>query len=194
MRRIVKGLILIGLLVAGSVWYLTSARLSDPEECGRAQLMLWLVARDLDEEPLELRIRFIRRLDQVMPQDVDPQRARRWLTEAQREQFDQNIAALAEPWFLDKVERYFSLPRRERTAYMDQVIDRLAAFRKLKLATEAQQRGGRVAKAFMDQVAEWQKRADPKRRAEIREFVFALQTRWMARGLFGNLGVERRTG
>jgi hypothetical protein len=156
--------------------------------------MLWLVARDLDEEPLELRIRFIRRLDQVMPEDVDPQRARRWLSEARREQFDQNIAALAEPWFLDKVERYFSLPRRERTAYMDQVIDRLAAFRRLKLAAEPQPRGGRAARAFMDQVAEWQKRADPKRRAEIREFVFALQTRWMARGLFGGLGVERRTG
>jgi hypothetical protein len=194
---LVKGLILVALLAAGAVWYLTNARLPDPEHCDRAQLLLWLVGRDLEQEPFELRVRLLRRLEQDMPQDLNPERARRWLTEARRAQLERNIAALVEPWFFDKMERYFALPRRERTAYVDQVIDRLAALRGLKAAAEPQERGvrqPRVVQVFMTQVAEWQKRADPKQRAEIREFLFALQTRWVARGLFNAFNADRRTG
>ena len=193
-RGILGVLVLLALLAAAAgTWFVAHARLPDPAQCDRTQLLLWLVAGHLDQEPRELRLRLIDRLEQEARGDLDATLAKQWLSEARREQLDKNIAALVEAWFFDKSEHYFAIPQAERAAYVDQLLDRLIALRGAKAAVRPAGRP-RLVKVLLEQVPEWQRRADPKQRAEISEFLVALQTRWLARNLFGTAPPDRRQG
>lgn len=196
-RRILGVLVLLGLLTAAAgTWFVAQARLPDPAQCDRTELLLWLVTRHLEQEPFDLRLRLIDRLEQEMRGDFDAKLAKQWLTEARQEQLDKNVAALVEAWFFARLEHYFALPAPERAAYVDQLLDRLVVLRGARAAAGRQEpaRGARLAKVLLEQVPEWQRRADPKRRVEISEFLVALQTRWLARGLFGASPPDRRQG
>jgi hypothetical protein len=184
--------LLVLVAVAGGAWFVTGG-LPDPANCDRMQLLFWLVGRDLEQEPYEVRLRLLHRLEQEDWGNVDPKRAEQWLTEGRRQQLDRNIASLVEPWFFDKMEQYYALPRRQRSAYLDQVLDRLTKLRGARTAAgQKDASGGRVAKVLFDQVPEWRRRADPQQRAEINEFLLALEARYLARGLLSPFKFERR--
>lgn len=186
-------LVVVLAVVAGGAWFVSGAYLPEPEHCNRVQLLCWLVGRDLEQEPFDVRLGLLRRLEQEDWGKVDPKRAEQWLTEGRREQLDRNIAALVEPWFFDKMEHYFALPRRQRTEYLDQVFDRLTKLRGARTAAGEQASGGnRVVKVLFEKVPEWRQRAAAQQRSQINEFLLALETRWIARGLFSPFKLDRR--
>jgi hypothetical protein len=200
-RGFLSVLVLAGvlLLAAGALWIVSRIRLPDPGDCDRRQLLRWLVSRDLDKESFDLRLRLLRRLEQQIRIDADWSRFKGWLTEQSRQRLANNVTQLVEPWFIDKLEHYVGLPPEQRTAYVDQILDRLSAMRGLAAVTGANTPSGapgqgRLAKALLEQIPQWQQRAEPQRRREIGEFLTALQTRWVSRQLFGAVPPLRPAG
>ena len=201
-RRGILSLLVLAVLLlvaAGAVWVLARLRLPDPADCDRRQLLRWLVTRDLEMEPFDLRLRLLRRLEQQMRADADWGRFKGWFTEERRQRLAENVTQLVEPWFFDKLEHYVRLPPQQRTAYVDQILDRVAAMRGLGAVTQAAPPAGkpgqgRLVKVLLEQIPQWQQRAEPRRRREISEFLIALETRWMTRQLFGAAPPPGRAG
>lgn len=165
-------------------------RLPDPADCDRAQLIRWLVTRDLGQESFELRTRLLHRLEQEIERDPEWGRNKDLLTQDMRSRLDNNLDLLVEPWFVDKLDHYVRLPAAERTSYVDQILNRLAAMRKIGVPKDqpptAPQRPGRLVKVLLEQWPQWEQRATPERRRAMSDFLVALQTRWLTRQVFGS--------
>ena len=82
-------MLLTGVLAAGGVgaWRLLCPPLPRPELADREQLIVWLVTRDLNEEPAPTRRALARRLEEEFRGHVDWEATGRKLSPAQRRGF-----------------------------------------------------------------------------------------------------------
>ena len=92
-----------------------------------------------------------------------------------------------EPWFLSKMDGYFQLPRGQRAEYLDRVVDTILSWRgadRLQPAAAETPEGpgerGLVA-ALLNRADDWQADANPQRRSQVREFLWAVKVRWWLR-------------
>jgi len=97
---------------------------------------------------------------------------------------------LLEPWFMDKADHYFTLAGSERAAYLDRLLDKVAALRGVESLFPGQQKPTKLpgqqatlVGVLLDQVEKWKAAADPQRRERISEFVAAVQMHWLMREL-----------
>jgi hypothetical protein len=194
-RGILTLLVLAALLGGAAVAVLVPVlypSLADPAVANRDELLRWLVTRDLNEEPATTRQTLARRLEEEFGGEVDWEGLARQLDESQRRRLWDNVLVLLEPWFMDKTDRYFRLAAADRPAYLDRLIDTISAWRGVEALRPASadhagrsgaQRG--LLEALFGQVEEWKKRADPKRREQISQFLLAVTTRSWTRSLQG---------
>ena len=103
--------------------------LPHPKDASREQLVHWLVLRDLRGEPEELRLVLVRRLEEEFGEGVDWKGLSGQLSQSQQQRIRENLIVLLRPWFMDKVDGYFSRSGEDRMAYMDRLLDTIVAWR-----------------------------------------------------------------
>ena len=177
-------------ILAGSYWWYAT-RLPDPATADREGLVRWLVLRDLDREPAEIRQVLATRFESELAQEFDVSNVRNKLSPQQRERLWANVLVLVEQWYMDHVEGYFACDSAASGAYLDGIIDVIERWKPLaSLAppgeAEPTESGGEEQK-FLElldaQLAQWKEAAPPSQREKIEQFDAALRTRWMLRTL-----------
>jgi len=118
------------------------------------------------------------------------------LTEEERERLRKNAGPLFQKMIGKRIDKYFQLPREERTAYLDEMIDRMEEMRKARRERSEQQpaKPGTPGASKNDHPGppgrhfkpEWLKRwieeTPPEERAKQTQFMMAIQKRRLERG------------
>jgi hypothetical protein len=188
-RGILTVLVSAALLAAAAIAAaaLLYPSLPNPEHANRRELIRWLVTRDLTQVPTATRAVLALRLEEEFSGEIDWPATASELTDAQRLQLCENVPLLVGPWMQAKAGCYSTLSVAERMVYLDGLIDTLQQWRGLDeiapaSAAKGQSRPGLMAGA-MEQVAVIKEHADPAERAQLSEFMLALETRWTMREL-----------
>jgi len=170
-------------------------RLTDPASADREELLRWLVVRDLSEESAQLRRTLAARLEEEFGGDrIDWNATAGQLDGTQRERLWQNVLLLLEPWFTQKVDGYFQLAATERLAYVDRTIDTIAVWRGVESLRSNSSENGQphtpqpeFFPVLVERINQWQESATPEQRKRISRLLVAVQSRWLIRGLTGEL-------
>ncbi len=180
----------IAAAMAMAVAGFCSGRLPDPATADRDGLLRWLVLQDLSREPVETRATLARRLEQEFGGKIDWTAVGKKLDASQKDRLLENVALLLEPWFGDKVDGYFRLPEGQRQAYIDRTIDLIE---NLKGATalgadrpaEGRKKSPGLLELLAERIGGWMNSVTPQRRDQAKQFLLALQTRWLQSTLMG---------
>ncbi len=188
-RGILTVLVSAALLAAAAIAAaaLLYPRLPDPEHANRRELIRWLVTQDLTHVPTATREALALRLEEEFSGEIDWPATASELTDAQRLQLCENVPLLVGPWMQAKAGCYAALSVAERVSYLDRLIDTLQQWRGLDEIAPAsvasgQSHPGLMANA-MEQLSAVKEHADTAKRAEMSEFMLALETRWAVREL-----------
>jgi len=195
-----KRALLIGVLVAGAtavglatvVIGFCSARLPDPATADRDGLLRWLVTQDLGQEPLDTRLTLARRLEQEFGEKIDWSAVGERLDGPQRDRLGENVALLLEPWFADKVDGYFRLSEAQRPAYVDRTVELIDNLRGAAALGADHPAGAGPAKprglleVLAERIGRWMQSVTPQRRDQARQFLLAVQSRWLQGALLGS--------
>ena len=173
----------VAVALAAGVIALCSPGLPDPATADREGLLRWLVTADLGREPLETRLVLARRLEEEFGEKVDWKAVGEELDAGQKARLWDNVLALLEPWFTDKVDAYSRLPESDQPAYVDRTLRLIENWKgAAALCADAesgasrQQRPG-FLEALVDRIGEWMRSATPARRDQAHRFLLALQSR-----------------
>jgi len=191
---------LIRVLVAGAtaaglamvVIGFCSPRLPDPATADREGLLRWLVTQDLSQEPLDTRLTLARRLEQEFGAKIDWAAVGKRLDGSQKDRLWENVALLLEPWFADKVDGYFRLPESRRTAYVDLTVELIDNWKGAAALAADPSAGDPCVKRpgllelLAERIGRWMQSVTPQRRDEARQFLLAVQTRWLQGVLLGS--------
>ncbi len=119
------------------------------------------------------------------------------LTDEERERLRKNAGPLFQKMIGKRIDKYFQLPREERTAYLDEMIDRMEEMRKARQERRKQEEeakpgtpgastSGHPGPPGRDFKPEWLKRwieeTPPEERAKQAQFMMAIQKRRLERG------------
>jgi hypothetical protein len=193
-RRIWIGILgggAIAVATAMAIVGLCSGRLPEPATADRDGLLRWLVTRDLSQESAETRLALVRRLEQEFGGKTDWAAVGQRLDGPQKDCLCGNLTLLLEPWFADKVDGYFRLPENQRSAYVDRtvgLIENLRGAAALDAGRPAAPGHGKppgLLEIFAQRIGAWMDSITPQRRDQAREFLLALQTRWLQGALLG---------
>jgi hypothetical protein len=100
-------------------------RLPDPATADGSGLIRWLVTRDLSQESAATRSVLVERLAGELRRGIAWGEVQQQLSTERRALVGRNIEVLIEQWFHDTVAAYYEQPEAQRTAYVDEQIDRL---------------------------------------------------------------------
>ncbi len=165
--------------------------LPDPATADRDGLLRWLVSKDLDQEPYETRQTLARRLEKEFGGEIDWAGVGAASTNEQRQRLWNNVLVLLEPWFADKVDGYFQLPEAKRPAFVDQTLQRIEDWKGATVlspggpAVPAGEQQPGLMELVVRRIGQWTESATPERREQVREFMLAIQVRWLRRALLG---------
>lgn len=191
-RRILLGSVISVSVVAVSL--LAAARildppLPDPALADRDGLFRWLLTRELAEEPHDVQLTLVRRLETELHLGVDWVSTSEQLSPQGRDLLWRNFETLLKPWFVDKVDRYFALAKEERSAYLDYSLQTTTLCRQLHQVCHAGDQTGdarsgesglRFVSTLLDRVDRWKSSAKPAMRERMSRFVRDAQVRWMS--------------
>jgi hypothetical protein len=181
--------------VVGFCW----PRLPDPATADRDGLLRWLVTRDLAREPSATRLVLARRLEQEFSGKIDWAAVGQNLDGQQRDRLWDNVLLLLEPWFADKVDGYFRLPEPQRPAYVDRTLQLIENWKGATALSPGSRRAGSadgqesagtagptgLIGLFVERIGHWTESVTPQRRQQVREFLLAVQSRWLQGALLG---------
>jgi hypothetical protein len=116
----------------------------------------------------------------------------------QRRTLWENLPALLEPWVLDKVDGYFGRSKKERPAYVDQVLETIAQWRGVNSLRpqadndhQAQDGCPSLMTMLYQRIDAIQEDAGPAERQRVGQFLTAVQARWFLRAVQGVLPKRR---
>ncbi|HEV2972591.1 MAG TPA: hypothetical protein VGY55_21670 [Pirellulales bacterium] len=126
-RGIFIGL-LLALLGTASLAVAVAAyiqRLPDPETADRRGLFRWLIECDLREQPAELQLIILRRVEGELRAGIDFSKVAAMLDDAQRQRLLANADLLARRWFRRAANFYFAEPAGRRGPILAQQIEQI---------------------------------------------------------------------
>ncbi len=123
--------ILVGLVLAGAGLATLAAavaaliqRLPDPETADRRGLIRWLIERDLREQPWDLRLRLVKRVEQELLAGVDLREVATMLDADQcRRQLIENGDELARVWFVREANHYAAVSEDQQPSLLGEQLD-----------------------------------------------------------------------
>ncbi len=129
-RGIFVGVVLAAMATASLAAAVTALikRLPEPETADRRGLFRWLIECDLREQPWDLRLRIVNRIEQELLAGIDLREVAAMLNADQCRQMLANGDELARCWFIREANRYASERQDRRTALLGQQIEQ---FRRL---------------------------------------------------------------
>jgi hypothetical protein len=174
--------LLLGALVtttcAGAV-FLYATRMPDPATADLRGLLRWLVTRDLSVEDVAVQEQLLARLEAELRKGLELGDAREQLTDEQRTALVANADVLGRRWFLNQVESYFAHADVERARFLREQIDDIersgiATTLSALLSDErgpSQNMWGDLSR----RVERWSARLAPKQKAQVQQYVAAVQ-------------------
>jgi hypothetical protein len=179
---------LVGAAAAALFW----PRLPDPAGADRAGLFRWLVTCDMSQQPEQTQLTLASRLEEELVSSPELGDSVQSLDERQRATVWDNIMVLMRPWFMQKVDRYSLLQKPDRTDFVNQFLDTVAALRGLESLAPAPAATDGDAKSKSDlfsvllaQVDKWKADVGSRQAEQIDQFLKAVKIRWLARSLRG---------
>jgi hypothetical protein len=100
-------------------------RLPDPETADRRGLFRWLVERDLRDEPRDLQLAIMRRVEKELLAGVDFREVAAMLNDSQRKLLLENADLLARAWFHREAELYLAAPEPTRPLVLGRQIEQI---------------------------------------------------------------------
>jgi hypothetical protein len=157
-------------------------RLPEPEQADRQGLFRWLVQTHLRDEPQDVQLRLLKRVEQELAGGIDLRQCLTQIDSAQRARLLENVDRLAECWFLREADRYFAESATGRPILIRQQADRVRQLRILEQMAALEGHGGDGARARMSAVAENARRLDrwltdvaPQQRARLDQYFSTLR-------------------
>jgi hypothetical protein len=150
------------------------------------------VTQDLSQEPLDTRLTLARRLEQEFGSKIDWAAVGKRLDGSQKDRLWENVALLLEPWFADKVDGFFRLPESRRTAYVDRTVELIDNWKGAAALAADPSAGDPCVKRpgllelLAERIGRWMQSVTPQRRDQARQFLLAVQTRWVQGVLLGS--------
>lgn len=188
-RGIFTLLLLIGL--CGVVVVVVSRRLGlflpSPKSCSQAQLISWLVFRDLSEESIETKLALLDRFQEELKGGLKANHSSSALSEKHRQRLQNNIEILQHLWFTSRVEIFSTLPASARDDYLDEQIVTIFAWSSMDLSPPGEfdpeniaQGSRRATASFFDQIGKWIVQASSEEKKQMNMAVQAGLIRWLA--------------
>lgn len=100
-------------------------RLPDPETADRRGLFRWLVERDLREEPRDLQLAIMGRVEKELLAGVDFREVAAMLNDSQRKLLLENADLLARAWFAREADRYLAEQEPNRPLVLGRQIEQI---------------------------------------------------------------------
>ncbi len=162
--------------------------LPNPANCGRDDLLRWVVTRDLTGEPLELQTTLARRLEQEFRGGVDWDQLGPQMTDLQRQQLWQNLPLLLEAWLREKAHAYATMPKEQQRALLDQILSQLATWRGIEAVRPEQADVHRpnsesLLALLQRRMQQYVDRAPSPEREQMGQLLLGIQTRGLAKQL-----------
>jgi hypothetical protein len=180
-RRPFPLILIIVATTALAAGFLYQPTLPHPRDADREQLVRWLVLRDLRGESDELRLTLVQRLEEEFSAEVDWDSMSDRLTQSQQKRLRDNLVLLLRPWFMSKLEGYFSLPVPQRAAYVDELLDTITSWSGVDTLQgcnpEDAQHEQSLLEILQEKTAKWQAEAAQPLRGQICEFLVAIVLR-----------------
>jgi len=190
-RRVIVGLAVAAVGVASLaiavVAYLK--RLPDPQTADRRGLFRWLVQCDLREEPAEMKLVIMQRMEGELLKGINFREIVSSLNDAQRQRLLENADLLANFWFRRQSERYFGAPKSDRPNVLGEqvsqihrlgLMDQLSA---LENSSPANDSIAATASTFIKRIDRWLAEAAPSERPRLVEYFGALRDRMLWDGI-----------
>ncbi len=130
-RGLLAGLLVLflgGISVAAAV-AVHYAQLPDPETADRRGIVRWLIETRLREQPQDLQLRLLARVEQELLAGIDLRDAIIQLDPARRELLASNVDWLANVWFHREAAAYYAVPAAERPTVLDRQLKRIEELR-----------------------------------------------------------------
>ncbi len=98
-------------------------RLPDPETADQRGLFRWLVECDLNDEPPDVQLTLMRRMEQELAAGIDFHDVMTMLDSEQRCRLIKNADQLARCWFQQAARAYFEMPESQRAGVLARQLD-----------------------------------------------------------------------
>jgi hypothetical protein len=180
----VAGLVTASIAVAVAAYI---QRLPEPEQADREGLFRWLVQTHLRDEPQDIQLRLLNRVEQELGQGIDLTQCLTRIDSAQCARLLENVDRLAECWFFREADRYFAAPATGRTTLLRQQAERVQQLGILEQIAALEghslnRPGGDTASARMAEAANNARRLDrwlidvaPQQRERLNQYFSALR-------------------
>jgi len=172
-----------------TVYWVAALRLPDPAVADRGGLIRWLVLRDLNAEPSEIRVALLERLEEeALAGNIDTAAFESEVAGQYRDRLWGNIQVLFDTWFSKKLESYLAIPTNERAVYLDATISEMERWKGVEKlrpheGTDTTPSTAAMLKLLGEQVTRQKEKASPERRQQIEEFDTALRWRLFLHGI-----------
>jgi hypothetical protein len=130
-RGLLAGLLVLflgGISVAAAV-VVHYTQLPDPETADRRGIVRWLIETRLREQPQDLQLRLLARVEQELLAGIDLRDAIMQLDPARRDLLASNVDWLANVWFHREAAAYYAVPAAERSTVLDRQLKRIEELR-----------------------------------------------------------------
>ncbi len=217
--------ILVGLVLAGAGLATLAAavaaliqRLPEPETADRRGLIRWLIERDLREQPWDMRLRLVNRVEQELLAGVDLREVATMLDADQCRRLIDNGDELARVWFVREANHYAAVSPDQQPSLLGEqldhvrrlgIMDQLAAIEQWAAARAGRTGTASAAKAetsepqtprttapfasSTERFQRWLAESAPAERAKLQDFFTAIRNRMVIEAVRGWLPLEPRT-
>jgi hypothetical protein len=168
-----------------------ATRMPDPATADLRGLLRWLVTRDLSTEDVAVQEQLLARLEAELRNGLELGDARHKLTDEQRTALVANADVLGRRWFLNQVERYFAHADTQRARFLSEQIDDIEQSGiATTLSALLDDESGSSKNMWGDlsrRVQRWSARLAPQQKAQVQQYVAAVQGNLLWRTLRASL-------
>jgi len=181
-RGILAVLTLLALAAAsaGSGWYYFLYQLPHPRDANKSQLFRWLVQREIADEPYEIQVALIDRLEAELPEAAELDDATSELDGHQREQLSRNFRQLKRVWFTTRAARFAACPENQRANFLARQLRTIHSVSAI-MAQDGASSPSLISR-FFDDIQGWMEEAGADQRQGMVEVVEAAVIHWLATG------------
>jgi hypothetical protein len=157
-------------------------RLPEPEQADQQGLFRWLVQTHLRDEPQDIQLRLLNRVEQELGRGIDLTQCLTQIDSDQCKRLLENVDRLAECWFFREADRYFAEPEPGRTTLIRHQAQRVRELGILEQIAALEGHGTDTASAKMAAAADNARRLDrwlidvaPQQRDRLNQYFSALR-------------------
>ena len=128
-------LILVVGTCAALAWKSWALSLPAPQQSDRDQLLRWLVLREIADQPWDVQVALVDRLEEELAKGLDARSQGETLDDQYARQLASNVKRLKEVWFLSRVEHYSSCALDRRGEFLKHQLAVIASWSQLDVPT-----------------------------------------------------------